>query len=303
MKRIISVIFISLFTFSLSYGRTSGYNELKNAYYGDTHVHTATSADAYVFGVFADQDQAYRFAQGKAIKHSSGKKYKRTFALDFLALSDHSEFLNLFTLTDEELKKYGLENDEYLKRLKPEALKKLSAKERDELYRELAADIIKGTVNKAFLSEKLKSEQWRKVVDRANRYYKPGKFTTFSAYEWSSTPNNNNLHRIVLFKDKAPNMIFSSLDSIKPEDLWTFLEAQRKKGIVTMAIPHNANLSNGLMFADKDSYGKKFTKAYAKRRLMNEPLQELLQLKGNSETHPAFAKMMNLLTLNFITYN
>ncbi len=297
MKKIISIVFVSLFAFSLSYGKTSGYNELKNAYYGDTHVHTAASFDAYPFGSRSTPDDAYNFAKGKAVSHTSGKKFKRSFPLDFLAVTDHSEYIGLTLLSKSELKKLGLDKDQDLINIKGKDFK-LAMKTYAMLLGGMGGQ---GTVHQSWNTEEIKTALWKKVIATANKHYKPGKFTTFVGYEWTSHPNNNNLHRIVLFKNKAPKYPFTALDSLKPEDLWTYLEAQRKKGIQTMAIPHNANISNGLMFADKDSYGKKITKAYAKRRMLNEPLVELLQLKGNSETHPAFAP--NDEFANFELYN
>ncbi len=295
-KKIISIVFVSLFAFSLSYGKTSGYNELKNAYYGDTHVHTAASFDSYPFGNRNLPEDAYKFAKGKTVNHTSGRKFKRSFPLDFLAVTDHSEYLGLTIMSKADLKKYGFDKNKEIAELRgkdfPTAMK---------IYAKLNASFAVGKGYSDWDNKTVSQDVWKKVIATANKYYKPGKFTTFAGYEWTSHPNNYNLHRIVLFKNKAADYMFSSFDSMKPEDLWTYLEAQRKKGIEVMAIPHNANLSNGLMFDDKDSYGKKITKAYAKRRALNEPLHEMLQLKGNSETHPAFAK--NDEFANFELYN
>jgi len=131
---------------------------------------------------------------------------------------------------------------------------------------------------------------WQREIDAANSQYEPGKFTTFIGYEWSAMPDGKyNLHRNVIFSgDKAP-FPFSSLQSKHPEDLWTWLEAQRKQGIDALAISHNANASGGLMFGDKDSNGKPIDEAYALRRVWNEPLNEISQGKGQSETPPALA--------------
>jgi hypothetical protein len=127
---------------------------------------------------------------------------------------------------------------------------------------------------------------WQKEIDAANSNYSPGKFTTFIAYEWSSTPDGANLHRNVFFKgDRAPAP-FSSTDSNKPEDLWRYLEHNRSNGIEAIAIAHNGNASNGLMYDWKDSDGRPIDATYAQRRALNEPLTEISQGKGQSETHP-----------------
>ena len=133
---------------------------------------------------------------------------------------------------------------------------------------------------------------WKRVVEAADKYYQPGKFTTFAAYEWSSTPDNRNLHRNILFKDtkKVPALPFSSIDSSHPEDLWNWMDGQRKAGNEVLAISHNANLSDGVMFPlEVDSKGRPIDAAWAQSRVNNEPLSEIQQLKGASETHPALS--------------
>jgi hypothetical protein len=121
----------------------------------------------------------------------------------------------------------------------------------------------------------------------ADAHNAPGKFTAFVAYEWTSAPGNQNLHRCVIFKGKGPEIPFTSLDSMDPEALWTYLERQRELGLQVVAIPHNGNISNGLMFDGQKTYaGAPITRAYAERRMLNEPLFEIVQEKGSSETHP-----------------
>ncbi len=117
----------------------------------------------------------------------------------------------------------------------------------------------------------------------------PGKFTTLAGFEWSSQPGFSNLHRNVVFRSTANLPVpFSYFDSEKPEDLWRWMDAVRAKGVALLAIPHNGNLSNGLMYATEDSYGKPITRAYAESRMRNEKLTEIVQTKGQSETHPQF---------------
>ena len=145
---------------------------------------------------------------------------------------------------------------------------------------------------KELIDPEVAGSVWKRVVETADKYYQPGKFTTFAAYEWSSTPDNRNLHRNILFKDtkKVPALPFSSIDSDHPEDLWNWMDGQRKAGNEVLAISHNANLSDGVMFPlEVDSKGRPIDAAWAQSRVNNEPLSEIQQLKGASETHPALS--------------
>jgi hypothetical protein len=130
----------------------------------------------------------------------------------------------------------------------------------------------------------------RRYAAVADAHNAPGKFTAFVAYEWTSAPGNQNLHRCVIFKGKGPEIPFTSLDSMDPEALWTYLERQRELGLQVVAIPHNGNISNGLMFDSEKTYaGAPITRAYAERRMRNEPLFEIVQEKGSSDTHPSLS--------------
>ena len=124
---------------------------------------------------------------------------------------------------------------------------------------------------------------WRRLVEIADKYNEPGKFTTFAAYEWTSTPNTANLHRNIFFLDskKVPDTPFSAAHSDDPRELWKWMDSQRKAGNELLAIPHNSNLSNGLMFTtEEDDRGRPIDKAWAEARMRNEPLVELKQAKG-----------------------
>ncbi len=130
---------------------------------------------------------------------------------------------------------------------------------------------------------------WQTYSAAADKYYKPGKFTTFVGFEWTSMPQAQNLHRCVIFAGKGPDIPYTAFESVDPEDLWRYLEAQRKQGLAVIAVPHNGNVSNGLMFSTRDMSGKPLTRDYAERRMLNEPLAEIIQAKGQSDTSPSLS--------------
>ena len=165
--------------------------------------------------------------------------------------------------------------------------------------------MLKNEPIKELLDPEVAGSIWKQTVAIADKYYQPGKFTTFAAYEWSSTPNNMNLHRNVIFKDtkKVPDIPFTSIDSIHPEDLWAWMDAQRRAGNELLAISHNANLSDGAMFPlDVDSKGRPIDAAWAQDRMNNEPLSEITQLKGTSETHPSLSPNDEFANFEIMTY-
>jgi hypothetical protein len=250
----------------------------RQAYYGDLHLHTSYSFDAYVlFGAKVDPDAAYRFARGESVDFLGGTA-KRNEPLDFLAVTDHSENIGVFNSLDDP-------NSEFSKSEVGKAFKANPVKTFFDsiLSGKLASGKMLEGVNNA---KELSQSAWQREIEAANRNYRPGTFTTFIAYEWSSMPDGQNLHRNVIFRgDKAPNP-FSSVDSPKPEDLWNWLDKIRKDGYEALAIPHNSNASNGLMFDWNDSNGRPIDQAYAEQRASDEPLVEIAQNKGASETHP-----------------
>ncbi len=249
----------------------------RQAYFGDLHLHTTLSFDAYaLMGTKTTPEEAYRFARGEPITYM-GHTVQRSEPLDFTAVTDHSEFmgvLNQLGDPDSALSKSPLGE-----RFRKDPLKAFF--ELTDFWRH------KNTPPPELNAKDRMASTWTREVAAANDAYQPGKFTTFVAYEWTSMPDAKfNLHRNVIFKDAPPAMPFSSADSIQPEDLWTYLENQRAMGIEGLAIPHNANASGGLMFDWKDSAGRAISEAYAQRRALNEPLTEIYQNKGGSETVP-----------------
>ena len=232
-----------------------------------------------------DPDAAYRFAKGEAIRHMNGEMVRRNTPLDFAAVTDHAEYLGVAQL---------LADANHPLYQKPVAAKFRSKdpKEGMEAYLELAGAIAGLRKPDADLIDpKIVGPIWKRVQEFAEQHNAPGKFTTFIAFEWSSTPDNANLHRNVIFGGTVvPELPYSSMESTRPEDLWAYVERARAAGSDVIAIPHNANISNGLMFQTTDSDGKAFTREYAQRRLDMEPLHEIIQLKGASETAPSLAR-------------
>jgi hypothetical protein len=160
-----------------------------------------------------------------------------------------------------------------------------------QAFAEVLRDLSAGKVDPMLTDPAVSRSVWAEIVKTADAYYRPGSFTTFPAFEWTSNPSKRNLHRVVVFRDSKhlPDLVLSALDTEKPEDLWAWMQVQRKNGSTLLAIPHNANASDGLMFSLTDSSGKPLSDAYNAERARNEPLYEISQIKGTSETAPALS--------------
>lgn len=265
-----------------SSGLTKGYSETKNAYFGNLHVHTSWSFDGYTNGSVTDPDDAYRWAQGERIPGGGdGTPFKIKVPLDWYAVSDHAEYMGVFK---------NMENpDSPLSKL--EIAKRITSSDPAvafAAFAEVLDDMNKGISQEDLSNPELAKTMWQEIIDIAEKHNKPGEFTTFPAFEWTSAPNNRNLHRVVIFKNNQgiPSLPYSTLDSDKPEDFWNYMNIARENGATLLAVPHNGNASDGMMFSLTDSYGKPITKAYSENRMRNEPLFEISQIKGNSETHP-----------------
>jgi hypothetical protein len=250
--------------------------EARQVFFGDLHLHTGYSFDAYsMMGTRITPDEAYRFARGEPIPYL-GYTVRRPRPLDFTAVTDHSEFMGT-------LNQLGDPNSA----LSKSPLGALFRKNPMLGFVKIMGDVHDKKSPPELNAKAAMAAAWRAEVAAANNNYQPGRFTTFVAYEWTSMPDQKyNLHRNVIFRDAAPDAPFSSADSLRPEDLWTYIEKQRARGVEGLIIPHNANASGGLMFDWTDSDGHPISEAYAQRRAANEPLTEMFQNKGQSETVP-----------------
>jgi len=259
------------------------------ALFGDLHIHTSWSFDAFIYNVRTNPDDAYRFGKGEPIDHFVMDKIQLKRPLDFMAVTDHSEYMGVMKqMIDPEHEYFNLplanqvRSEDRATSLRAFGLIGFSIARNEPIEIINNQDEIKTT--------------WSKMVEAADRHYKPGQFTTFAAYEYTSSPGDSlgdtafarNLHRNVIYKntDKVSTLPFSSMNSLNPEDLWDWMDKERSKGIELLAIPHNANMSDGLMYATETFDGKPINKAYAEQRMRNEPINEVVQIKGQSMSHP-----------------
>ena len=274
-------------------------NPDKNAYFGDLHVHTSNSFDAYTFGTIANPVDAYKFAQGEAIPHPTGYNIQLKRPLDFYAVTDHAVFLGIVKEaadTSSEFSKYDF--TEPMHNLNENVSNSIfSILKRAGLFRGFGGaardGLADGSVDRDLI-ETVGKSVWKKTIKAADNAYQPGIFTTFAGYEYSSSLDlyNKYLHRNVIFKDtkNLPERIFSRDDSLDPEELWNWMDLQREQGVESLAIPHNSNISGGAAFSLEDYNGGPVDGTYFNKRLRNEPLVEITQAKGTSETHPFLSK-------------
>jgi Protein of unknown function (DUF3604) len=256
-------------------------NPENNAYFGAVHVHTGWSFDGFTNGSKTTPSDAYAWAQGKSITGSGGPDMQIKTPLDFYMVADHAEMMGVFNqmanpdspLSRSELAKGVTSPD---------------ANVRLQTFAGILRDMSAGTLDSKLTDATLARSVWADIIKAAEANYVPGKFTTFAGFEWTSNPEKRNLHRVVVFRDTVhlPDMALSALDSDDPETLWKWMDAQRAKGSTLFAIPHNGNASDGLMFDLIKRDGKPIDAAYNKTRAENEPLYEITQIKGTSETHP-----------------
>jgi len=255
--------------------------------FGDTHLHTSYSTDAGMAGNRLGPEDAYRFALGEEVTSSTGVKAKLARPLDFLVISDHAENLGLapaIVADDKDLlaTEWGKQIHDQVKSGDPAGA----------FWKWMLAI---GARKNPLPDSPLQRTYWQRLTAAAEKYNQPGRFTALIGFEWTSMPSGNNLHRNVIFrdgKDKADQILpLSAYDTEDPEELWKWMgDYERKTGGKLLAIPHNGNLSNGLMFDDVTLTGRRpLDKDYAQRRMRWEPVLEVTQIKGDGETHPSLS--------------
>ena len=263
--------------------------------WGDSHLHTSNSMDAGGAGNILDADAAYRFAKGEEVVSSLGIPVRLSRPLDWLAVTDHTD--NMGFIVDLLAGK-----DEILANPTGRDWYERSKTARPQEKAEIAYEIVKAFVTQEFPKEIYYGPDkpgyrttWERIVKAAEEHDEPGRFTAMIGYEWTSTIKGDNLHRNVLYRDDAkmalqvlPYTTIPPLGSQDPMDLWKWMaDYELKTGGRVLALAHNGNLSNGVMFPIDAQYtGRKLDKAYVEQRNKWEPLYEVTQIKGDGETHP-----------------
>ena len=254
--------------------------------WGDTHLHSNMSADAYTIGNSnLTPSDAFRFARGEEVTSENGVRAKLRVPLDFLMVSDHATFLGMF-------KRIENRDPKILKTPLGKRWRKYMDEDDPNLFTEFV-DGLDGRLDDTF-SKQDYVPIWKEITENVDKFNQPGIFTALIGYEWTPAPTGDNLHRVVVFKDDAKIaqkiIPFSAIDSNKPEDLWNFLkEYNSSTGGEAISISHNSNISGGRMFPLENSYGEPIDSAYANMRNRWEPLVEATQVKGDSETHPTLS--------------
>ena len=258
----------------------------QRVFWGDTHVHTSYSTDAGMFGNRLGPDAAYRFAKGEEVVSSSGVRAKLVRPLDWLVVADHAENLGLAPMIAES---------------NPDLLRNPWGKNVHDMVKQGKGGEAYATWGAAMASRQdpladkaLEKTMWERITAFAEEFNEPGIFTALIGFEWTSSPEGNNLHRNVIYRDskaKADLVLpLSNYDTSNPEDLWKWMnQYEEKSGGRMLALAHNGNLSNGLMFDDVTFDGKPLDRDYAERRMRWEPLYEVTQMKGDGEAHPSLS--------------
>ena len=253
--------------------------------WGATHIHTGLSADAGLTGVTLVPADMFRYARGEVVTIDSGLKVRLDRPLDWFAVTDHAEYLGLA---------------DQLRSGDPALLANPTGKKWYDMYKQGPQrpsrppgklSIPSSTTRTRSTTLSSRPGLGRKPTRQSSSSTSPGVFTTLHGFEWTSAPEGNNLHRTVIFRDgvdRVKQIIpFSAFDSQDPADLWKYMDRYEKlTGGQVLAIPHNGNLSNGLMYTAETYDGKPMDAAYAEARISHEPVMEVTQVKGDGETHP-----------------
>jgi len=261
-------------------------NPLKEAYFGETHVHTSYSLDAFIGGARITPDGAYRFAKGEEVT-VHGDRHKIGRPLDFVAVSDHAEFIG--EMYSAQVPGAKGHDNPMLAELR--GLKNVD-EQRAWFVKYFIQNMRGGEPSHPpfYAGPETTKSAWNDVILKAAReHYQPGRFSTLAGFEWTASRNAGNMHRNVIFRDlNVPEMPLSALDTDNEEKLWAWMAEQEKQGRKLLAIPHNSNGSKGYMFNPLDRAGQPITAEYARLRSHFERLIEMMQIKGNSEVHRKF---------------
>ena len=260
----------------------------RRVYWGDLHIHTSLSSDAFTMGVRAVPDDVYRFAKGATIEHGAGYPVTIARPLDFAAVTDHAEYLGQARLS-------ALDVPTTRQRL-ADLLSNENRLTITQAWWEIMSLIRENgfKLDLEGIDPEINKSAWEEIVVAAEQHYEPGVFTTFPGWEWSADAGDvgTHLHRNVIYGgDDLPEIPFSSIDGPTPPDLWAFLRSERAKGRRVMAIPHNPNLSEGLAYRIMGSSGERITELSPGDRSILEPISEILQIKGSSDTHPLLSSL------------
>jgi hypothetical protein len=258
-------------------------------YFGETHCHTDNSLDARGFGAMIGPEEAFQFAKGQEVTTSTGLRFKISRPLDWLVVADHSDGMGA-------MKEIINGNPDLLRDPKLREWHNMFNGTKEEAY-QATMDVInsfsQGKIPEAATNPRFISTIWEKYLETCEKHNDPGNFTAMIGYEWTSTENGNNLHRNVLYRDDADKAIrklpYTAAESFNPEDLWKWMaDYEDKTGGRVLALAHNGNMSNGIMFPVEvnPATGEPLTAEYAKNRIRWEPLYEVTQIKGDGEAHP-----------------
>jgi hypothetical protein len=283
--RILALLLMGSTPVLAGYSPYADQEPITRVFWGDTHLHTSASTDAAARGNRLGLEQAYRFARGEEVTSSTGLQARLRTPLDFLVVADHSDGMGFFGMLQQghpELMAHELGRRWH---------DLLAEGKGPVVAKEVVSAFAQGTIPWASNDPRLMTPVWNANIAAAERFNEPGRFTALIGYEWTSLVQGNNLHRVVILRDGADRagklLPYTLEDSADPEDLWAYLEKYEKTtGGAALAIPHNANLSNGMMFADTTLDGDPLDADYARRRSRWEPLIEISQIKGDGEAHP-----------------
>ncbi|CAN0248595.1 unnamed protein product, partial [Discosporangium mesarthrocarpum] len=279
----------------------------RQIYWGDTHLHTSYSFDAFLNGNHsADPDTAYRWAKGLPVVHPYHRaRIQVETPLDFLVVADHAEYLGVLRKLYRGDYEHGEDEPNFVRTLRAA----IDAGRGGSVFMDIlpAATVEPGETRDPVIregqpnpltipggGEPIRKTAWTETTTAADRHNEPGRFTAMIGWEWSSIPNGANLHRVVMTSADGETarrfMPFSSTESMYPDDLWAWLdETTEATGADFVAIPHNPNISKGYMFGATRLDETPYTAESARTRARWEPVAEVTQYKGDSETHPALS--------------